>query len=61
MMTWVKALAVVVIAALALYGGLMLSQGASNLYADWRFVRALRVQAIQRAQQPKPAAQTVTP
>lgn len=50
-MTYLKIVATVVVIVLALYGGLKLSQSAGHLYDDWAFVRASRVQAIQRAQQ----------
>lgn len=57
-MKWLKAAGAAAVIALALYGGLQLAQGVRNLYADWQFVRAARIQAIQRAQ---PQAQAATP
>lgn len=56
-MTYLKAASVALVAALAIYGGLVVSQGIGHLYDDWRFVRASRIQAIQHAQRQQQKAQ----
>jgi len=65
MTTWIKALGAALVIALALYGGWQMASGARNLYADWQFLRAVRMQAIQQAQQrqaqPKVAPAPVLP
>lgn len=66
-MTWMKALGAALILALALYGGAQIASSARNLYGDWVFLRALRVQAIQQQQRanqqlpPQPAPAPVAP
>ena len=55
-MRLLKVAGVVVMAALALYGGLQMATGVSNLYDDWRFLRQARIQALQQQAQ-KQAAQ----
>lgn len=56
-MSYLKVASVVVVAALAIYGGLVVSQSIGHLYDDWRFVRASRIQAIQHAQRQQQKAQ----
>lgn len=60
MTTWIKAAGAALVVALALYGGWQIASGARNLYADWQFLRAVRMQAIQQAQQ-RQARPAVTP
>jgi hypothetical protein len=50
-MRYVKAVAIAIVAALAIYGGLSLGQGARELYADWAFLRQARLEQIARQQQ----------
>lgn len=58
---WIVKVGAVLIALLALYGGVQVIDGGRELYADWQFVRAARVQAIrqqiarQQQSQAKPA------
>ncbi len=65
-MTWAKGIAAAVLIALALFGGWQMSGAVGNLYDDWVFVRAARIDMIRRQMaaaqaKPKPATPPAQP